>query len=113
MSVLLDIPFVVFGENEAEYGNAIDDNNKPTRDPKYFSTTKTLDDLYLGGKNAKELMEVHKFTIADLEAYLPVDPNKLYETKTVVHYLGYYLKWHPQETYYFSVENTQFEPNFH
>ena len=113
MSALLDIPLVIFGENEAEYGNAIADNEKPTRDPKYYSAEARLDELYLGGVNARELMERYQFTTADLEAYLPIDPNKLQQVGTEVHYLGYYLRWHPQETYYFSVENTGFMPNWH
>ena len=113
MSALLDIPLVIFGENEAEYGNAIDDNEKPTRDPKYYSAENRLEDLYLGGVNALRLMDEYSFTKADLEAYLPIDPHKLEETGTEVHYLGYYLRWHPQETYYFSVENTGFMPNMH
>lgn len=113
MSALLDIPLVIFGENEAEYGNAIADNEKPTRDPKYYSAESRLDDLYLGGVSAHELMERYDFTVADLEAYLPIDPYKLEKTGTEVHYLGYYLRWHPQETYYFSVENSSFMPNWH
>lgn len=113
MSVLLDIPLVIFGENEAEYGNAIIDNEKPTRDPKYYSVQSRLEDLYLGGVSALELMDEYKFTAADLEAYLPIDPHKLEATGTEVHYLGYYIRWHPQETYYFSVENSGFMPNFH
>lgn len=113
MSALLDIPLVIFGENEAEYGNAIEDNDKPNRDPKYYSADRQLDDLYLGGVSARELMEKYKFTAADLEAYLPVSPYKLQEVGTEVHYLGYYMKWHPQETYYFSVENSDFMPNDH
>jgi len=28
-----------------------------------------------------------------------------------VHYLGYYLKWIPQDNYYYSVEHTGFKPN--
>ena len=28
-----------------------------------------------------------------------------------MHYLGYYLKWDPQECYYYAVENTGFKPN--
>ena len=113
LSVLLDIPLVVFGENEAEYGNAIVDNEKPIRDPKYYSAVNRLEELYLGGVNALELMDKYKFTLADLEAYLPIDPNRLEKTGTEVHYLGYYLKWHPQETYYHSVENSNFIPNYH
>lgn len=111
MSALLDIPLVIFGENEAEYGNAIQDNDKPTRDPKYYTAENQMADLYLGGVSAQQLMEEYKFTLADLEAYLPVDPYRIEKVGTEVHYLGYYLKWHPQETYYFSVENTDFMPN--
>ena len=113
MSVLLDIPLVMFGENEAEYGNAIADNEKPTRDPKYYTADARLDELFLGGVSARELMERYGFTKADLEAYLPVDPYALERTGTEVHYLGYYLKWHPQETYYFAVEHSGFMPNVH
>lgn len=113
MSALLDIPLVIFGENEAEYGNAIVDNEKPTRDPKYYSAENRIEDLFLGGVSAQELMDRYKFSLADLEAYLPIDPHKLEETGTEVHYLGYYHRWHPQETYYFSVENTGFMPNMH
>jgi N-acetyl sugar amidotransferase len=111
MSALLDIPLVIFGENEAEYGNAIQDNDKPTRDPKYYTAENQMADLYLGGVSAQQLMEEYRFTLADLEAYLPVDPYRIEKVGTEVHYLGYYLKWHPQETYYFSVENTDFMPN--
>lgn len=111
MSALLDIPLVIFGENEAEYGNAIQDNDKPTRDPKYYTAENQLAELYLGGVSAQELMEEYNFTMADLEAYLPVDPYRIQSVGTEVHYLGYYMKWHPQETYYFSVENSDFMPN--
>ena len=30
--------------------------------------------------------------------------------KIEVHYLGYYLKWIPQESYYYAIEKTGFEP---
>ncbi len=111
MSVFLDIPFVIYGENEAEYGNAIKDNEKPTRDVKYYTAENQLEELYVGGVCARDILHEYNFTPADLEAYLPVDANKVHETGTEVHYLGYYLKWHPQETYYFAVENTDFMPN--
>ena len=47
----------------------------------------------------------------DLEPYLPVDPGVLAEKKIEVHYLGYYVKWVPQECYYFAVEHAGFEAN--
>jgi len=111
LSVLLDIPLVIFGENEAEYGNAIQDNEKPQRDPKYYSLESNIQDLVLGGIPAKELIKDFGFKLSDLEAYFPVDYDKILKTGTDVHYLGYYLRWHPQEVYYYSVEKTGFMPN--
>ena len=111
LSILLDIPLVIFGENEAEYGNAIEDNEKPTRDPKYFSAELSIKDLVLGGVPAKDLIKDFGFALSDLEAYFPVNPEEVERTGVEVHYLGYYVKWHPQDTYYYSVENTDFMPN--
>lgn len=113
LSVLLDIPLVIFGENEAEYGNAIEDNEKPTRDSKYFTSRDAISDLVLGGIPAIDLLNDFGFKLSDLEAYFPVKPEAIEKTGTEVHYLGYYVKWHPQEAYYYSVENSDFEPNFH
>ena len=45
----------------------------------------------------------------DLQPYLPADPDQLAEKKVEVHYLGYYLKWHPQSCYYYSVEHGGFQ----
>ncbi len=111
LSALFDIPLVVFGENEAEYGNSIGDNDKPVRDKKYYTAEYQLEDLFLSGVSAKDLMDEYKFSLADLDAYFPANPYELERVGTEVHYLGYYQKWHPQETYYFSVENSNFMPN--
>ena len=45
----------------------------------------------------------------DLQPYLPADPSELERVGIEVHYLGYYLKWHPQSCYYYSVEHGGFE----
>ena len=37
--------------------------------------------------------------------------NKLAEAKVDVRYLGYYLKWDPQEAYYYAVEHANFKAN--
>lgn len=47
----------------------------------------------------------------DLDAYLPANPEKLGKVGVEVHYLGYYLKWHPQSCYYYSVEHGGFQPS--
>lgn len=102
------IPLVFYGENEAEYGNPIADNSKSLRDKSYFSF-KNLDEIYLGGVSIKELKEKYNLRLSDLMCYLPMDATELSHTNIEVHYLGYYLKWTPQEVYYYAVENTGFK----
>jgi hypothetical protein len=41
--------------------------------------------------------------------FLPAQANELQNANIEVHYLGYYLKWVPQEIYYYAVENTGFK----
>jgi N-acetyl sugar amidotransferase len=104
------VDLVFFGENEAEYGNPIADNEKSLRDKAFFAT-QDLSATYLGGVSVPELIEKHGLSLNDLSAYLPLDFGELEATKLQVHYLGYYLKWTPQESYYYAVENTGFEAN--
>lgn len=111
MSIHLDIPFVMFGENEVEYGNPTHEGEKSTRDPKYYSLDSKIEDLYFGGVSAKDIIKEYNISIADLDAYIPVDPNLLQKVGTEVHYLGYYIKWHQQGSYYFAVEHSDFLPN--
>ncbi len=111
LSVLLDIPLVIYGENEAEYGNAIEENYRPTRDRKYYSIDQSVNDITLAGIAAEEIITKHGFKKSDLEAYFPTNIEALDRVGTEVDYLGYYVKWHPQQTYYYAVENTDFMPN--
>ena len=102
------IPLIFYGENEAEYGNPIADNNSSLRDKSYFSYN-NIDQLFLGGVSIKYLKEKFNLSIADLEIFLPINESDLSETQISVHYLGYYLRWIPQEAYYYAVENTNFK----
>ncbi len=103
-----DIPLVFYGENEAEYGNPIAENASSLRDKSYF-TMKNLDNMYLGGVSVRELQEQYGVSLVDLMTYLPADHKEIEKSKIEIHYLGYYLKWIPQEAYYFAVENTNFQ----
>lgn len=103
-----NIPLIFYGENEAEYGNPIADNSTSLRDKSYFSMN-NLDEVFLGGVPIKELREKYHVDLADLMAFLPAPANELEKSKIEVHYLGYYLKWTPQEVYYYAVEHTGFK----
>lgn len=106
------INLIFYGENEAEYGNPIADNMSSLRDKSYFSF-EHLDEVFLAGVSIKELMEKYDVRLSDLMAYLPPKLEELEKANIEVHYLGYYLKWTPQEVYYYAVENTGFKARPH
>ncbi len=103
------INLIFYGENEAEYGNPIADNNTSLRDKAFFSYN-NLDDVFLSGLSVKELMHDYNLKMNDIKIYLPASEHELKTAQIEVHYLGYYLKWTPQEAYYYAIENTGFKP---
>ena len=110
LALKFGIPLIFYGENEAEYGNPISDSTVSLRDKSYY-TMKNLDELHFGGVSVKELNDKHGIKISDLQSYLPPRVDELDQLALEVRYLGYYVKWVPQEAYYYAVENTAFEAN--
>lgn len=108
MSILHKIPLVFYGENEAEYGNPIADTSTAKRDWSYF-TAGDKSKVYLGGTSVADLKDHFGLDDNDLQPYYPANPELIEKNKVEVHYLGYYLKWHPQECYYYAVENGGFQ----
>lgn len=104
-----NIPLVIYGENQAEYGNNINENFNPLMDLDFFSNDKK--DIKLGGLNIDEIISKYKFNLKDFEPYLPIDKTILKNKEIKVFYLGYFLKWDPQECFYYAVQNTGFKPN--
>ena len=108
MALLFNIPLVFYGENEAEYGNPIGDTDSAKRDWSYFTAT-DQSQIHLGGVSVSDLKAQFGMDHNDLQPYLPADPNRIADNNVEVHYLGYYLKWHPQSCYYYAVENGGFQ----
>ena len=108
MAAMLDIPLVFYGENEAEYGNPKKDTESAQRDYDYFSAD-DRSKIHLSGTSVAELEQEFGLARHDLEPYMPVDPQQLRDKQVEVHYLGYYLKWHPQSCYYYAQEHGGFE----
>jgi N-acetyl sugar amidotransferase len=101
------VPLIFYGESEAEYGNRLSETQTPMRERSYYGTD-DLSETYLAGVPLSALVEEHKLSLNDLAAYLPADTRELQAAGIAVHYLGYYLKWTPQEAYYYAVEHTGF-----
>lgn len=108
MAIMFGIPLIFYGENEAEYGNPIDDNEDAQRSYDYFASHGD-EELFLGGQSIASLKRDFGLTNADLSPYLPANVAPLKDIGAEVHYLGYYLKWHPQSAYYFAVEKGNFQ----
>ena len=102
-----NIPLVFYGESDAEYNNPISEF-KAIRDQKYWANS-NKSKFYLAGIPIKKLMNKYNISFSDLKNYLPLDDKELGKTKINYCYLGHYIKWTPQEAYYYSVENTNFK----
>ena len=100
------IPLIMYGENQAEYGNAIKENSTPLMQDRFYKT-EDQDQVRLGGLPIKELMAKYNVEEKEFEPYLPLANS---DFASEVHYLGYYHKWDPQECFYYAVENTGFVP---
>lgn len=110
MAAKFGVKLVMYGENQAEYGNNPDDNYVATMDRKFFSVGDP-EEMILGGKPVKEILSEGQFKLNDFAPYIPPNADFLESKGVEVHYLGYYLKWDPQECYYYAVENTGFQAN--
>lgn len=108
MAILHKIPLVFYGENEAEYGNPIQDTQSAKRNWSYF-TAADKSKVHLGGTSVGDLKEYFGLDDNDLQPYLPANTDDFEQLKGEVHYLGYYLKWHPQGAYYYALEHGGFQ----
>jgi N-acetyl sugar amidotransferase len=108
MALLHKIPLVFYGENEAEYGNPKEDADKAKRSWQYF-TGGDEKNTFLGGTSIADLKADYGLDASDLAPYIPANPSEIEQLGMEVHYLGYYLKWHPQSCYYYSVEHGGFQ----
>jgi N-acetyl sugar amidotransferase len=104
------IPLVMYGENQAEYGNDSSENFVPTMDKSFF-TKQSVSDIRLGGETIQDIIDSTGFTLDDFSPYIAPDASELESAGIEVHYLGYYLKWDPQECFYYAADNTGFPPN--
>jgi len=110
-AALMRIPLIFYGENQAEYGNNIVENDRPTMDDRFYADRAELSQVFLGGVPAEKLVADKIVGRDDLNPYLPVDGRALREIGTEVHYFSYYRKWDPQENYYYAAEHSGFEAN--
>jgi hypothetical protein len=107
----------VWGENPGEFGADVSIHEKKFSSSgneghslEFVDPKANLEELYLGGKQVKEYLD-EGVSLGELSAYFPLDPRVIEEKKLEFHFLGYYIKWIPQEAYYYAAEHTGFKAN--
>lgn len=120
MAAKLNIPLIFYGEMPGEYGEQVshktssyaggtDEAESEGFQLDYYRG-RDVRDMLLGGKPIGEYVD-EGVPLADLKSYLPMENEVLREKGIDWKYLGYYVKWVPQEAYYYAVEHTGFEAN--
>ena len=109
----MNINLVIYGENQAEYGNKVIDNEKYLMNDNFFSLddNEKFENLYLSGTKISNLIKNSNFKISDFSSYIPLKKSEIKEKKIKMLYLGYFEKWDPQENFYYACENTGFRPS--
>jgi hypothetical protein len=79
-------------------------------DTKFFSLGDPQE-MVLGGLPVRDILEQKEFALNDFSPYIPPSAEYLQSRGVEVHYLGFYLKWDPQECYYYAAEHTGFQAN--
>jgi len=105
----MGISLIFYGENAAEYGTGGDEETQ-SQVPARYLTHDSDDEIFLGGVATKQLSE-HGISKQMLDPYLPMQLSEVQQAEIESHYLGYFLRWTPQENYYYAVEHTKFEAN--
>ncbi len=105
----MNIPLVFYGENAAEYG-AGKGEDADSQVPIRYLTGDPNKDYRIGGLSTDELAE-HGISQSDLSPYMPITEDTVRDAGIEAHYLGHFLRWTPQECFYYAVDHTGFSAN--
>lgn len=109
-----DIKLIMFGEPYAEYGS---EDNSTTSKPSYDINWYLNDseEIYFGGTHYKDILKKYQWLRhGDLTPFMPLRSEDLQKSRVKnlqIEYLGWYIKWNPQEVYYYASENCGYFPD--
>ena len=93
MAVLYNVNNVFYGENEAEYGNNIDQLKIPFRKLEHYvvDDNENFDEFIISGLKVSELKDKYNLTLEDLEPYLPLKKSQLNGRDIKIYYTGHFI----------------------
>ncbi|MDH3473191.1 MAG: N-acetyl sugar amidotransferase [Rhodospirillales bacterium] len=105
----LGLKLIFYGESHVEYGGRAGEEESAALHPRYY-TGDAAGEIYVSGLPIDELRR-HGITRQKLVQYLPLTEEECRAAGIEVYYLGHFLKWVPQQNYYYAVEHAGFEAN--
>ena len=108
MALKFNIDLVIYGEPYLEYGSGSKKENSFDEDF-YINDNKNI---YLGGLSIPQIKKKYQWIKdSDLQSFMPIRSKDLISKNLNPVFLGYYLKYDPQEIYYYAAEKCGFEPD--
>jgi len=105
-----DIKLIMYGENNAEVHNNMNQTISPIMNPKHYSLISEDEPFFLGGCNPEELKK-EGITQNDMEIYKPALKDYLSSKEIEVHFMSHYFNWSPHDNYYYVKKICNFESN--
>jgi len=103
-----NIDLIFYGEPYAEYGSeSIKTISTPNYSQDWYEGKNKS--AFLGGKDLSYYQKKYNLKKKELSPFLNIDPKDLKKKNIRVDYLGWYVKWDPQEIYYYVTKNSGFE----
>ena len=102
------IKLVFYGELYSDYGSS----PTPTLSDAYYPlewllNEDKLDDIHIAGLQVKEIKKKYNFLRdQDFIPYMPLKKKDFTDLDLKILFLGWFLKWDPQEIYYYSTKNS-------
>ena len=106
VALKFNINLIFYGEPYSEYGNSED--LEPFYDESWFINDNKP---YFAGLSIDELKDKIDLNIDDLNPFLSLKSSDIKNKKLKAYFLGWYLRWDPQEIYYYSSRNNGFIPD--
>jgi N-acetyl sugar amidotransferase len=98
-----NINLIFYGEPYSEYGNSKD--FEPFYSTEWFINDK---EPFFGGLPLKKVLKISGLSKQDINPFLSLKSKETKNKNIKAFFLGWYLKWDPQEIYYYSTEKNGF-----
>lgn len=110
-----DVNLIFYGENgELEYGGVTKYKNSPKEGveewERHYFKGSSLDDLVKHGIDSG-ILRLEEVQGGRLDMYRAPAPHEIQAKGLEMHWFSYYVKWTPQENFYYAAKHTNFRTN--